>query len=78
MNSCCHYWDTRYFRVGRRLLGEYFGGSNTFFIHTTALGSTDQVTGQTGTVQEDTLLYPWGQPWKQGEAAMTITLRGSS
>jgi RHS repeat-associated protein len=64
-NSCCHYWDTRYFRVGGRLLGEYFGGSNTFFIHTTALGSTNQVTGQTGTVQEDTLLYPWGQPWQQ-------------
>jgi RHS repeat-associated protein len=68
-NSCCHYWDTRYFRVGGRLLGEYFGGSNTFFIHTTALGSTNQVTDQAGIVQEDTLLYPWGQPWKQGGAS---------
>ena len=58
--------------MGGRLLGEYFGGSNTFFIHTTALGSTDQVTGQTGTVQEDTLLYPWGQPWKQVEPPFCI------
>ena len=78
LNSCCHYWDTRYFRVGGRLLGEYFGGSNTFFIHPTALGSTNQVTDQTGIVQEDTLLIPGASRGSREEAAMTITSRGSS
>src|SRR3989337_778406 len=47
-----------------RLFGQYYG-SSTDFIHQNHLGSTSMVSDHTGTPIQDTLLYPWGQPWAQ-------------
>ncbi|PYV23963.1 MAG: hypothetical protein DMG24_12725 [Acidobacteria bacterium] len=59
-------------------MGVYFGGSNTFFIHPNALGSTTQVTDYTGTtVAEDTSAYPWGQPWRQTGSSYDNHFAGS-
>ena len=33
------------------------------FFHTNPLGTTTVVTSQTGAVQEDQIVYPWGQSW---------------
>jgi RHS repeat-associated protein len=41
-----------------------YEGSQTYFNHVNALGSTSMFTNQTGGAQEDMLFYPWGDVWK--------------
>jgi RHS repeat-associated protein len=50
-------------RFGERPLALY-EGSQTYFNHVNALGSTSMFTNQTGGPQEDMLFYPWGDVWK--------------
>jgi RHS repeat-associated protein len=50
-------------RFGERPLALY-EGSQTYFNHVSALGSTSMFTNQTGGPQEDMLFYPWGDVWK--------------
>jgi RHS repeat-associated protein len=50
-------------RFGERPLALY-EGSQTYFNHVSALGSTSMFTNQTGGAQEDMLFYPWGDVWK--------------
>jgi len=50
-------------RFGERPLALY-EGSQTYFNHVSALGSTSMFTNQTGGPQEDMLFYPWGDVWQ--------------
>jgi len=50
-------------RLGERPLALY-EGSQTYFNHVNALGSTSMFTNQGGGPQEDMLFYPWGDVWQ--------------
>jgi RHS repeat-associated protein len=50
-------------RFGDRALVVYTG-SETFFNHVNALGSTSMFTSHSGTAAEDMLFYPWGDVWQ--------------
>jgi len=57
-------WDVYFARVAGQRLN--MGGSSSFLAHADAIGSTNMVTDQAGTVVWDTVFYPWGQVWQEG------------
>jgi RHS repeat-associated protein len=56
-------WSRDYVPLAGRNVAKY-AGSETYFIHQNALGSTTFVTDHAGTVQQGQLLYPRGEPWQ--------------
>ncbi len=53
----------------------HYQNNAAYFIHPTALGSTSQVTGDTGAMAQDELHYPWGQEWAMAGTLQEGTFR---
>ena len=68
-------WSRDYVPLAGRNVAKY-AGSETYFIHQNALGSTTFVTDHAGTVQQGQLLYPRGEPWQVLGSSLDGTFAG--
>lgn len=68
-------WTARVIPFAGRHLAHYNDPSGTdaaYFMHSTRIGSTSQVTDYSGSLAQDQLFYPWGQEWKMAGTAQEM------